>query len=750
MQKSFKLTYSFFLILCTCCLKAQTPEIDSLLNILKLSKEDTSKVNVLNQLADSYWKKDLLDKAFSSSQNALTLSEKIGFKSGSVKSYLNFAKIYDEQGEVARCIENGQKALSIAYAINDKTLIYNSLSRVGATYYAESDNSKALSYFLKALKIGENVINKKELGKTASYLGLIYFNQGNYPKALEYDFLAVKYNEESDYKKGIASAYTNIGVVYDAQKITDKALESYFKALKIAEEIDYKKAISFSLMNISGIYQAKGELSKALEFQNKALKIFEEKEDKSGIAATLNNIGALYEDEYKIAKKNSDKAIDSLFRLTLDYFNRSLAIHRETENKEGIAMVQANIGNLMLSEKKYDEALKCCYESLTIAKEIDGLDQIKITEKILVEIYHKKKDAVNELLHFQAYIAARDSLFNAENTEKFVRTEMNFDFEKKQALEVLEQEKKDAVSQTKLNRQKFISYSVVGGLVVVLLFSFILFNRFRVIRRQKAIIELQKAMVDEKNKEITDSIHYAKRIQQALLASDTLLKKNLPDYFVYYKPKDIVSGDFYWAQNVLSKFLLAAADCTGHGVPGAFMSLLNISKLNDTVNEKKIICPDLILNDVRDEIIKVLNPEGAETKSKDGMDCILCSFDFKSMKLEVALANNPLWLVRDKKIIEYKPDKMPVGMHSDNVKPFILQTIELKKGDLIYAFTDGYADQFGGTKGKKFKYKKLQELLLSNSEKSMKDQKNALDIALTEWKGNLEQVDDILVIGIRI
>ncbi len=755
MQKSFKFIFTFFLILCLCCLKAQSPEIDSLLNILKISKEDTSKVNVLNQLADSYWKKDMLDKSFSSCQNALSLSEKIGFKSGSVNAYLNFAKVYDEQGEVIRCIENGQKALSIAYSINDKSLIYSSLNRIGISYYFESDYSQALSYFLKALKVGENIVDKKELGKTASYLGLIYFNQGNYPKALEYDFKAIKYNEECDYKKGIASAYTNIGVIYDAQKNSDKALESYLKALKIAEEIDYKKAVSFSLINISGIYQIRGELSKALEYLKRALKIFEEKNDKSGIAATLNNIGALYEDEYKVAKKHSDKTTDSLLLLTFEYFNKSLAIHREIENKEGIAMVQANIGNVFLNEKKYDDAIRCCFESLTIAKEIDGLDQIKITEKILADIYHQKKDVANELLHYQAYIAARDSLFNAENTEKFVRTEMNFDFEKKQALEELEQEKKDAVSLANLNRQKIISYSVVGGLVVVLFFSVLLFNRFRLIRRQKAIIELQKMMVDEKNKEITDSIHYAKRIQQALLASDTLLKKNLPDFFIYYKPKDIVSGDFYWAQNVSStsgnsRFILATADCTGHGVPGAFMSLLNISKLSDTINEKKIISPDLILNDVREEIIKVLNPEGAEVKSKDGMDCVLCSFDFNAMKLDVALANNPLWLVRDKKLIEYKPDKMPVGMYFENVNSFNLQTIKLQKGDIVYAFTDGYADQFGGTKGKKFKYKKLQELLLSISEKSMEEQRKELNEELINWKGNLEQVDDILVIGIRI
>lgn len=276
----------------------------------------------------------------------------------------------------------------------------------------------------------------------------------------------------------------------------------------------------------------------------------------------------------------------------------------------------------------------------------------------------------------------------------------------------------------------------------------------------------EKIKVEEAHKEITDSIHYAKRIQRALLASDILLKKNLPEYFVLYKPKDIVSGDFYWAYKVEannktqaiknisagleSKFLLATGDCTGHGVPGAFMSLLNISKLSETVNEKEIIEPDLILDHVREEIIKALNPEGAEIESKDGMDCVLCAFDFNKMELQFAAANNPLWIIRNSELIEYKPDKIPVGMYHGELKPFSLQNVKLLKNDIVYTFTDGYADQFGGEKGKKFKYQQLKELLLANTHLSMQEQRKLLDERIDGWKGNLEQVDDILVIGIKI
>ncbi len=271
-------------------------------------------------------------------------------------------------------------------------------------------------------------------------------------------------------------------------------------------------------------------------------------------------------------------------------------------------------------------------------------------------------------------------------------------------------------------------------------------------------ISQQKDVIEEKNKDIVSSIHYAKRIQQALLASETLLTKNLPDHFVLYKPKDIVSGDFYWAaeakdakdEQLNNKFLLCTGDCTGHGVPGAFMSLLGVSFLNEIVIERKILRPDLIFNHLRDDIIKVLNPAGTLDEGKDGMDAVLCSFDFKTLALEFACANNPLWIIREGKMIEFKPDKQPIGMYEGEIKTFTLQTVQLQKGDVVYTLTDGYADQFGGTKGKKFKYKHLQETLLSVSTKPMKEQHAALDKIIEDWKGLLDQVDDILIIGIKI
>lgn len=227
-------------------------------------------------------------------------------------------------------------------------------------------------------------------------------------------------------------------------------------------------------------------------------------------------------------------------------------------------------------------------------------------------------------------------------------------------------------------------------------------------------------------------------------------------FFILYKPKDIVSGDFYYAithkpagtPNEL--FYMCTADCTGHGVPGAFMSMLGISYLNESILEKNLVHPGQILDNIRNGIISSLNPEGSEEESKDGMDCVLCSYDFKNLKMEFAAANNPLWLYRNGAMIEYKPDKMPVGKYSEEIKPFTNHVVDLQKGDIVYTFTDGYADQFGGPKGKKFKYKQLEEFLLSVAHEPMEIQKTKLNEAFEKWKGELEQIDDVCVIAVKI
>ncbi len=268
--------------------------------------------------------------------------------------------------------------------------------------------------------------------------------------------------------------------------------------------------------------------------------------------------------------------------------------------------------------------------------------------------------------------------------------------------------------------------------------------------RTKTIVD-QKHELEHKNKEIVDSINYAQRIQKSLLASEQLLQKNLKNYFVFFQPKDIVSGDFYWGAELAdNRFALVTADSTGHGVPGAIMSMLNISCLNEAIEGQKLKQPAEILNFTRSKIIKHLSNDGSEKGGKDGMDCSLICFDLNNNKFTYSAANNPIWVVRNNELIELKPDKMPVGKHDRDSESFNQQEFELQKNDVVYALTDGMPDQFGGPKGKKFMYKQLKELLVSISNLPLEQQKQTLQSQFNGWKAEMEQVDDVLLIGVRV
>ena len=614
-----------------------------------------------------------------------------------VKTFLQICEQYKNMSNYVEAKEFGEKALSISTKINFKEGIIDALNQMGTIYTILGDYSKALDFQFKALKIADSTQNKRNMAATNKAIGIIYWYEGNYPKALEY----------------------------------------YLRAQRLQEILHDTLGISNSLNNIGLIYRNMGNKDKALEFYKQALGYEEKTNNVKGIGNTLNNIGVVYH-------LNND------FSSALHYFSSALEIRKKRNDKVGISTSLSNIGSTYLSMKNYPKAVEYLKMALGISKEIDDLEGVKVSCDGLYQIYFEKKDGNNALKYFKEYINARDSLVNEESKRNAERQELQYEHEKEKIEFRKEQEKQKAIAGAEKKKQQLIIICITSGLIMMLLFVVFLFNRFQVTKRQKRIIEKQKIIVDEKNKNITDSINYAKRIQRALLASDYLLKKNLPDFFVLYKPKDIVSGDFYWANTIENKFLLIIADCTGHGVPGAFMSLLNISFLNEATIEKKISSPDLTLHHVREQIVSALNPEGTETEGKDGMDCVLCSFDFKKNSLEFACANNPLWILRDNQIIQYKPDKIPVGMQTGEKQHFTLQKTILQKGDTIYAFTDGYADQFGGPNGKKFKYKQLEEKLLAVGHLSLQEQKNMLEKTFDEWKGNLEQIDDVLMIGIKI
>jgi len=291
-------------------------------------------------------------------------------------------------------------------------------------------------------------------------------------------------------------------------------------------------------------------------------------------------------------------------------------------------------------------------------------------------------------------------------------------------------------------------YFLVTGLVIVI--ALIALKLLRTNRKNNKILKAQKEIIEEKNKDITDSINYAKRLQTAILPPKDFVKSVLPEHFIIYQPKDIVSGDFYWVSHHESKIMIAAIDCTGHGVPGALLSIVGHNAINQTVNESGILQPSKVLDSMNTLIKKVLHQDKG-SDIRDGMDMALCTFDKTTNTLEYAGANNPVFILSDGKLNIIKGSKLTVGsMEEEKVEPPVNHSIQLKKGDCFYIFSDGYVDQFGGKDNKKFKTSKFQELLISINNQSMPEQEKSISKAFKDWKGNNEQVDDVLIIGIRV
>jgi len=415
-----------------------------------------------------------------------------------------------------------------------------------------------------------------------------------------------------------------------------------------------------------------------------------------------------------------------------------------------------NIGNIKYNLGQLSEARKYVIEALEISKEIGSPDKIAHASHVLYFIYKKEKNATKALEMHEMYISMRDSVNSKETQKASAQQQAKYEYEKQKtiddaehdkqiAIENAEHEKSLAIEQEEKEKQRVITYATGGGLALVVVFLIFVFNRLKTTRKQKGVIESAHHELEEKNQEIMDSINYAKRIQSAILPPSKLVKEYLQESFILYKPKDVVAGDFYWMEHKEGKVLFAAADCTGHGVPGAMVSVICNNGLNRSVRENGLTNPGQILDKTREIVIQEF--EKSEEEVKDGMDIALCSLE--GMKFEYAGAHNPLWIVRKGEIIETKANKQPIGKF-DKQTGYTTHTFDLEAGDSIYIFSDGYVDQFGGEKGKKFKAKAFRNLLLSIQEKPMEEQKVIIDDAFEAWRGSLEQIDDVCVIGVRV
>jgi serine phosphatase RsbU (regulator of sigma subunit)/tetratricopeptide (TPR) repeat protein len=690
-------------------------------------------------------------------------------------------------------IDELEKKLRIATNEKEKVQILNSLGDL----YLRTEPSKARKYCMSALEITKRINDLKGRVNSCNTIGNSYYLEGNFDASLEYYLMALKINEETGDKKGIANGLMGIGNIYSAQGNSQRSLEYQMKSLKIREELGDKDGIAGCLNNIGIIYMDLKEYDKALDYELRSLKIKQELGDKKGTSSNLGNIGAIYYEQQN-------------YGLALEYQQKAYEIRKELNNKKGIAMSFIDIGNIYEKQGKYAEAVESQLNAVKVAKEVGYKVALKSAYLGLSSAYEKLNDTKNALENYKLYTAMKDSIFNTENSSRLIEMQTRFDTDRKekeialltkgreiselqsrqQQLELdrqrmealqktkeielketelqgekLENEAKNKelkIQQAELEKQSIVRNFIIAGLVVACAFAILLFIGIR--QKQRAnrdlekknaqiaeayeIIEINRDQIAEKNKNITDSINYASRIQKAILPSNEEIGRSLKDYFILYKPKDIVSGDFYFYGERNNRVVVVVADCTGHGVPGAFMSMIGNDILNQIIIEKGITTPSEILGLLNKGVKKALKQESTKSETGDGMDIALCSIDLKNNKLEFAGAMRPLYHASGE-ICKINGDKASIAGATDDNYQFKNNVIDLKPGDSVYLYTDGYLDQFGGDKGKKFMAKNFKNLLSGIYHKPMAEQQKILDSTLTQWAREREQVDDILVMGIK-
>ncbi len=611
-------------------------------------------------------------------------------------------------------------------------------------------NDQMLHVSEKLVKSENALIRRKgQKGLADAYnnIGFIYNNQGDIPNALENFRKSLSMQEKLGDKVGVAESMSNIGVIYYFQNELPKALDYYLKSLKIRESIGDKDGIANSLNNIGNLFYTQNNMTRALYYSTRSLKIQEEIGDYEGMAYSLNNLGGIYFYKGEIAK-------------ALEYYFQSKQMRQKIGDSQGLAASMHNIASVYIKsahinngDRKKQLSLAKAYtdSSLTLSKQLGFPANIRNAERLLSRIDSANGKFAEAWEHYKQYIIYKDSINNEANHQASIKSHLKYVFEKKEAILKEQIDKERIIVEEKSKMQQLIIFCVAAGLALVLIFSLFIYRSLLKNRKANVIISNQKKLVEDKNliieikqKEIIDSINYAKRIQYSLLAHHDFLKQHLPNHFIYFNPKDIVSGDFYWATKKGDKFYLAVCDSTGHGVPGAFMSLLNIGYLSEAINEKDIENPNEVFNYVRKRLIENISKDG----QKDGFDGILICFNKSSNQLTYAAANNKPILICENQVKELEADRMPVGI-GEKKDDFNLFTVKVSSGDLLYLYTDGYADQFGGPKGKKFKYKSLNELINSNHHLTLTQQQEILSSNFDIWKGELEQVDDVCVIGIK-
>ena len=741
-------------------------------------------------------------EAIEISERALLIFEQAGDHDGVSRASSDLSKYYYYQYNADEAVKLAEKALLAAQENNVDTLIATAYFHLGNGFYRKNEFDKALEYHEKSLMISEKADDKKGIASSLNRLGILSYNTGDFQKSVYYYQRTIDIREELNDSPGVALTMTNLANAYTQLGDYQNAIASYQEAGEVFRQIGFNRGIASTLIGMAMIYENLRQYPTALEALQEYLKIYQEENNIAEIANAYNNIGILYNNILSDTLKNlygndyQDTIYQNKLKINIPAADEALKYHllalekrRELNDTRAIGVSLLNIGGTYTAINELLKGRQIYQEWLSIADIIANDDQTssinqalgkiykaegniekaiesfttamqfskKINKRVflrdiseeLSELYERSGNFRRAYEYHKMYSAYKDSLVTDESRRLIHEMQVKFETDAKETENQLLR-KDQLISATKLKEQKITIYFFIFFIIVVITFVVMLIRQNRIRKMINTELEGRNKLITEQKKEITDSIQYASRIQNAILPPDELIDRYLPERFIIYRPRDIVSGDFYWLTEKNNRIFVMIADCTGHGVPGAFMSMLGVAFLNEIVSKNPDIHANQVLDELRNQVMNSLHQTGKEGESQDGMDVAIFILNKSSLEIEFAGANNPLFIYRNNELTELKSDKMPIGIHTITQQPFSNHKAVLQSGDMIYSFTDGFPDQFGGPQDKKFMIKNFKKTLENINQKPMAEQKAELEKILDNWMADTVQLDDILVMGVRI
>jgi tetratricopeptide (TPR) repeat protein/serine phosphatase RsbU (regulator of sigma subunit) len=736
-------------------------EINAILASLKEEKEQLSAIRIKEGPVIMYSDSISEENKEKINKYLKTLKEKeeAGDKTGASEVLSEIGNTYHNNNELGRAIEYYNKSLDLKKETGDREGASIVLNDIAVAFYDSGKYETAVNNYKESFKINEELGNKKISSVILDNIGQVYENTYQFEKAVDFYEQSLNIVHNLKEKEEEAIIHDKIGKIHLEQNNLEKAIESYQKSLEIDKDLNREENIAATLNNIGSVYYNLGKFDDAKNYYEQSLDVTKKIGDNKQISIALNNIGNINYDRNK-------------FRKAIDYYKQSIEIKQGIDYKEGIAVSLHNIGNAYKGLKDYNQALEYYKRSSDLADEISYIEVTARNNRAFSEVYSLLNDYKKAYDYQKLFAEAKHTISDdkiqifegvskeREEDKRALIASLRRQIQKQKLLaeyEAVRRQKEIEIKNLELinvkektKRQQLVIILGFIGLIALVVFSFMIYRQY--IQKKKANIELieKNRLISHQKQQITDSIRYASRIQKAVLPPEEFVTRILPQHFILNKPRDIVSGDYYWTTQREKESIIAVADCTGHGVPGAFMSMLGIAFLNEIVNKSDTAKSHEILEQLRTNVMNSLHQTGREDEAKDGMDIALIIIDLESSMLQFSGAHNPLYLIRNKKLQEVKADKMPIGISARYNKPFRNHKIQLKKEDMLYIFSDGYMDQFGGETRKKFGFRRFRELLLEIHLKPVDEQREILDNTFITWKGNYDQIDDIMVMGIRI